>query len=120
MSNCGEISVLSGGMIDSSTVNRSDITNSNVTGGVVSGAAIENIASIDSSSVQKIVEAIKGLDDATRKSLGEALGFTVETGKAPAETEGTALPTTVAGSRDYLLGKPTEWAVIAGKNVPVY
>lgn len=120
MSQCGSIEFLSGGAIQGSTIIQSDITSSTVTASTITASTIENLAGIDTSSAQRIVEAICQLDETTLQKLADALGLKLDSGSAPASTTEDNLSTKVYGNRDALLGEPSEWIVLDGKTLPAY
>ena len=68
----------------------------------------------------KIADAIAALPAESLKTLTEALSPVFPEGTAPADTANSIVPTTVVGDRTALLGKPTGWVSINGKNVPTF
>lgn len=123
MSNtCGGIDFLQGGTITSSTIVNSEILSSVIRASEFNCGHITALASIDDSSIQTIVNGILGLPKEQLIAFATALleaacGGTVG---EPGRTSAEPLPTTMVGSRDLLLGAPSAWGTLFGKQVPLY
>lgn len=120
---CGGIDFVEGGTLKSVTILGSQITDSRITGSVFESGQIESLTSIDSSSAKTIADAIAGLSADQLKTLAEAIfaALSATPGATPVGTEDGALPTTIHGNRDALLGKPDMFAQFDARHVmPLY
>lgn len=120
MSSCGTIEFLNGGTIQGSTIVQSDITSSTIRASTIDSSSITNLTGIDDNSAQKIVDAICQLDEAILQKLAEALGLKLDSGVAPETACSDSLTTCIRGGAGTLLGEPSEWVQIDGKNIPAY
>lgn len=122
MADCGGMDFSRGGTILEAQIIDSKITNSLISASELASSAIINLASIDAASAQKIVDAMAGLPPenlaALAKALVAAIGSTP--GSKPETTTQPELPTTIAGERTMLLGKPGSWVELVNGYVPVY
>ena len=120
MSSCGQIEFLNGGAIQGSSIVSSNITSSTFTAGSIDASSIANLTDIDATSVKKIIDVLCELDDEYKTKLAEALGLKLDSGVAPEPGCSDSMTTCVMGGNDALLGTPTEWVQIDGKNIPAY
>ncbi len=119
---CGEIRFMEGGTIKDSTVVSSSVVNSSVSSSNVDSSSITNLSSIDSASVRVIVQQIASLPTSDLAGLLAALLSLASSGTSHVEPdclEGN-FPAAVAGSGDFVLGKPDGWLNIADGAIPVY
>lgn len=121
--NCGSIEFLAGGTINQSSILNSQITNSEVQNSKLSSCSVESLKSVDDASAQVIADALAALPSNKLQALVEALmqsmSFTDAT--APDTSEDTAIPTTMYGTRNAILGTPVRWKQLPdGSRVPCY
>lgn len=122
MSDCGSLEFLRGGVIAEAQITASKISDSDVSASVIKSSQLQTLAAVDAASSQVIADAIAKLPAASLVALAEALAaaLPVATGAQPATNKAEALPLTVAGSRELLLGKPDVWIVDHDYAVPGY
>lgn len=121
--NCGEISFMDGGTLNSAT-----ITNSTVQGSVINGSHIEasglyKVTEVDDATAQVIATAISELGTEDLRALAKAIADAmpvVEPVLGPDRTQEESLPTEIAGDRRFLLGAPNGWLKLRGVIVPAY
>lgn len=109
---CGEISMLDGGTIKSSTIVNSQMVNSAIQSSTLDGSSITNLTAIDAVSAQRIADAIAALTPEQLAGLMRALAQkqTVVPAAAPVTTETNAVPTEMHGDREIGMGAPDMWA----------
>lgn len=123
MPDCGVVEVLKGGMIAEAHITASSITESRVTSSTVSSCQLESVVSVDTTSAQVIANALAELSEGALLKLAQAIAKAMpkaELANGPQLTTETSLPSTMAGSREALLGKPDEWLAYHDFVVPGY
>ena len=89
----------------------------------VNGTIAGGIAANDQA-MRTLVTAMAQLDKlqlmALAKALWDALDFHPKPTTGPSATEAESLPTTVLGSREQLMGAPTQWLEAESGIIPVY
>lgn len=121
--NCGSIEYLSGGTVNQASILNSQITSSEVSNSTLKTCAIESLTSVDDASAQVIADALAALPSNKLQALVEALmqsmSFTDAT--APDTSEDKAIPTTMYGTRNAILGTPVRWKQLPdGSVIPCY
>ena len=124
---CGSNALIEGGVLKDATAINTTITNSKVsdstiTASTIDGARLTNLIEIDSVSAGALVAAISALPPDAVRRLAEALfrALNVDVAAPPETTEEDAIPTTMYGDRNALLGAPLVWGKMNGMSVPLY
>lgn len=123
MPDCGVTEFLRGGMIAEAHVTASAITDSRVSGSELSGCQVKELASVDDASAQTIADAIAKLPEGMLVELSKALAKAMplaSSASAPQVTTEDSVPTSIAGNRELLLGKPEVWITHHDFIVPGY
>lgn len=112
MPDCGVTEFMRGGMIAEAHVTASTITDSRVTSTDLESCNISKLASIDADSAQAIADAIAQLPEGMLAELAKAVANAMPNAPladSPEVTTESALPASIAGNRELLLGKPDAW-----------
>lgn len=123
MADCGVTEFMQGGMIAEAHVTSSAITESRVTSSDLKSCNLQTLTSIDEDSAQTIADAIAKLPSGMLAELGKAIAAVLPAAplsSGPREITGDTLPSTVAGSREVLLGRPAAWLGYRDFIVPCY
>lgn len=120
---CGAVSFLDGGTINNATVTNSTIQGSVINGSHIEASSLHKITEVDSATAQVIANAISQLNTEELRALAKAVALAmpdIESITGPDISKDEAIPTDIAGDRQYLLGAPSKWLSIRGVAVPAY
>lgn len=125
MADCGVTEFMRGGVLAETQVTNSTITDTRVTASDLASCNIKNLASIDDASARTIATALANLPEGALSELVKAISKELslsfmDAGSAPDMTIDPDLPVTLAGSRDALLGRPSQWYKYQGYVIPAY
>lgn len=122
--NCGSIEFVDGGVINNATMTNSTIQGSVINGSAIEASSLSRITAVDADTAVVIANVIAKLDTeqlrALAKAITDAMPDTIETALGPAHTKDDALPTELAGGRQYVLGSPMGWLKMQGVVIPAY
>lgn len=122
MSDCGGTDYSRGATLLEARISDAKISDSIISNSEFTAGAITNLASIDDISVEKIAAALSQLPPESLARLAKAIvaAISITPAAQPDTTTQPELPTTIAGGRELLLGKPASWIELSNGVVPVY
>lgn len=123
MSDCGSIDFADGATITNSNISNSNVIGCSLNGCNLTSSSITNLSSIDNVSAERIANVIAQLPTEALMQLASAVAAAMPQctpGLSPATTTEEALPTTMAGERNLLLGSPVTWLKTGEFVVPAY
>lgn len=119
---CGDNDFVRGGVITEATITKSDIQSSTISGSTIEGSTLNSLAGLDEASAKTIADALGKLNPEQLASLAKAVAASIAppAAKAPEATQTPELPVTLYGARTAMLGAPVRWMLIDGFVVPAY
>lgn len=112
MPDCGVAEFMRGGTIAEAHITASSVTDSRVSASELTSCQLVKTASVDPDSAQVIANALAQLPQGALMELAKAIAEAMPKAAltdGPQMTTEESLPSTVAGSREALLGRPEAW-----------